>query len=109
CFLHPPATFFFFQAEDGIRDFHVTGVQTCALPILKSMPSGPPQSIVHSIFVCLSCVVEREPAKSPVPTASMIAQAIYEPGDVRQDRKSVVEGKSVAHVGSRHVQKENIN
>src|SRR5690606_39558411 len=28
----PPASFFF-QAEDGIRDFHVTGVQTCALPI----------------------------------------------------------------------------
>src|SRR5690625_3289488 len=26
-------TFFFFQAEDGIRDGHVTGVQTCALPI----------------------------------------------------------------------------
>ena len=25
--------FFFFQAEDGIRDTHVTGVQTCALPI----------------------------------------------------------------------------
>src|SRR5690606_40760025 len=24
---------FFFQAEDGIREFHVTGVQTCALPI----------------------------------------------------------------------------
>src|SRR5690606_39902273 len=24
---------FFFQAEDGIRDFHVTGVQSCALPI----------------------------------------------------------------------------
>src|SRR5690606_40734259 len=32
---------FFFQAEDGIRDFHVTGVQTCALPI--------------SIFSALSC------------------------------------------------------
>src|SRR5690625_5631049 len=26
---------FFFQAEDGIRDGHVTGVQTCALPIFK--------------------------------------------------------------------------
>src|SRR5690625_63413 len=25
--------FFFFQTEDGIRDSHVTGVQTCALPI----------------------------------------------------------------------------
>src|SRR5690606_41062842 len=29
--------FFFFQAEDGIRDFHVTGVQTCALPIFKEL------------------------------------------------------------------------
>src|SRR5690606_40244542 len=28
-------SFFFFQAEDGIRDFHVTGVQTCALPIYR--------------------------------------------------------------------------
>src|SRR5439155_7759730 len=27
------STAFFFQAEDGIRDGHVTGVQTCALPI----------------------------------------------------------------------------
>src|SRR2546423_13451490 len=31
---HPPwSCFFFFQAEDGIRDKLVTGVQTCALPI----------------------------------------------------------------------------
>src|SRR5690606_39612976 len=30
---------FFFQAEDGIRDFHVTGVQTCALPIFDH-PDG---------------------------------------------------------------------
>src|SRR5690606_40823084 len=30
--------FFFFQAEDGIRDFHVTGVQTCALPISADAP-----------------------------------------------------------------------
>src|SRR3989454_9160182 len=29
--------FFFFQAEDGIRDYKVTGVQTCALPI--SLPA----------------------------------------------------------------------
>src|SRR5256885_12087419 len=28
---------FFFQAEDGIRDYKVTGVQTCALPILVNM------------------------------------------------------------------------
>src|SRR5207249_5994629 len=30
--------FFFFQAEDGIRDRNVTGVQTCALPISLSTP-----------------------------------------------------------------------
>src|SRR5882762_7151521 len=28
---------FFFQAEDGIRDSSVTGVQTCALPILEAL------------------------------------------------------------------------
>src|SRR5205807_4611778 len=29
--------FFFFQAEDGIRDYKVTGVQTCALPIFQRL------------------------------------------------------------------------
>src|SRR5690606_40251330 len=32
--------FFFFQAEDGIRDFHVTGVQTCALPISNEIKTA---------------------------------------------------------------------
>src|SRR5437762_13914357 len=32
--------FFFFQAEDGIRDTSVTGVQTCALPISKPLRPG---------------------------------------------------------------------
>src|SRR2546430_13144452 len=43
--------FFFFQAEDGIRDLTVTGVQTCALPICNISPNNttsglrlPPQS-----------------------------------------------------------------
>src|SRR5690606_39358731 len=31
----------FFQAEDGIRDFHVTGVKTCALPILIATDHAP--------------------------------------------------------------------
>src|SRR5690606_40455803 len=31
----------FFQAEDGIRDFHVTGVQTCALPISAPAVAAP--------------------------------------------------------------------
>src|SRR5206468_8059402 len=35
----------FFQAEDGIRDLIVTGVQTCALPI--SVPGGPGMTAAH--------------------------------------------------------------
>src|SRR2546422_5742508 len=34
--------FFFFQAEDGIRDVAVTGVQTCALPISNELSHGFP-------------------------------------------------------------------
>src|SRR5262249_53141672 len=34
--------FFFFQAEDGIRDWSVTGVQTCALPICIEAAAGMP-------------------------------------------------------------------
>src|SRR5256885_8494865 len=39
--------FFFFQAEDGIRDYKVTGVQTCALPIFNIVtpPAMPGVSI----------------------------------------------------------------
>src|SRR5262249_59440845 len=36
---------FFFQAEDGIRDWSVTGVQTCALPISRVRPVGAPRSV----------------------------------------------------------------
>src|SRR5260221_9796147 len=39
--MHPSrGCFFFFQAEDGIRDHCVTGVQTCALPILMLLMFG---------------------------------------------------------------------
>src|SRR5256885_12417991 len=35
--------FFFFQAEDGIRDYKVTGVQTCALPIYEISVNNLPE------------------------------------------------------------------
>src|SRR5688572_107565 len=38
--------FFFFQAEDGIRDLTVTGVQTCALPISGATPVPIPNTAV---------------------------------------------------------------
>src|SRR5256885_9594357 len=39
--------FFFFQAEDGIRDYKVTGVQTCALPICDEMVRLPCHGACH--------------------------------------------------------------
>src|SRR5690606_40041810 len=43
----------FFQAEDGIRDFHVTGVQTCALPISpfpqRASSSDPGQAVSRAL------------------------------------------------------------
>src|SRR5258706_10722106 len=41
-------SFFFFQAEDGIRDWSVTGVQTCALPILTAFDFGDHQRTIVS-------------------------------------------------------------
>src|SRR5256885_213609 len=48
--------FFFFQAEDGIRDYKVTGVQTCALPICH-MVSGGFEAKQWSLYLicCILC------------------------------------------------------
>src|SRR5882757_11424218 len=44
---------FFFQAEDGIRDIGVTGVQTCALPISLRFRKRKVQSFPHSVYPTL--------------------------------------------------------
>src|SRR5256886_9142508 len=44
--------FFFFQAEDGIRDLTVTGVQTCALPIFRA-PRVASSADAHVTFLQL--------------------------------------------------------
>src|SRR3989475_3809443 len=53
------AFFFFFQAEDGIRDLTVTGVQTCALPIsvtatFSVLRRYKPLSLTASLPGCLA-------------------------------------------------------
>src|SRR5262249_57686030 len=61
--------FFFFQAEDGIRDWSVTGVQTCALPIsgLRVEPERPaggaPQARVTGKFSSFELVAAGAPAR----------------------------------------------
>src|SRR5205823_11577556 len=44
---------FFFQAEDGIRDKLVTGVQTCALPILRAAPQKIASGHAENLENCL--------------------------------------------------------
>src|ERR1039457_765584 len=56
--------FFFFQAEDGIRDYKVTGVQTCALPILipiwtSSSASAGPSSMTRA-RLCFTPIPDRK-------------------------------------------------
>src|SRR3712207_8076391 len=59
--------YFFFQAEDGIRDIGVTGVQTCALPIYATLlvecwvdPGGGVPPHIHPTFEEVFEVVEGE-------------------------------------------------
>src|SRR5258706_11690989 len=63
--------FFFFQAEDGIRDWSVTGVQTCALPILVRFPSESFADSLLSFFSETSRAMIA--ATSGEPTSSSIA------------------------------------
>src|SRR2546426_10602124 len=55
--------FFFFQAEDGIRDYKVTGVQTCALPISETIGEdfNFDQRLLDNIFQELAPAAAAEP------------------------------------------------
>src|SRR2546430_4708040 len=72
--------FFFFQAEDGIRDLTVTGVQTCALPILgNGRGSGRPRC-AHSGVVRVGvwlphCTAEARRGRSEEHTSELQSQS----------------------------------
>src|SRR2546426_3784829 len=75
--------FFFFQAEDGIRDYKVTGVQTCALPISKilmntAFTSGSLMRMRKAFFTCS--------AEAPPPTSRKFAG---EPPAYRSEERRV--------------------
>src|SRR5258707_3848634 len=67
---------FFFQAEDGIRDIGVTGVQTCALPISAPLRPGPQRRSAGLLRVARAAGGRSDPlphllrasARSPPPT-----------------------------------------
>src|SRR5256885_7121283 len=73
---HSVVFFFFFQAEDGIRDYKVTGVQTCALPISnvrfsRLPPTEPPPVCGTSVVFSSSA----DPKPSNNVSASRSSQA----------------------------------
>src|SRR3712207_7359637 len=101
--------YFFFQAEDGIRDIGVTGVQTCALPISRSALPAPPPAHVPARPV-LRTTDKRTPfALSP---SKGRRQARSHTDGLTQrrcrsgDRKSGVEGKRVDLGGRRIIKKK---
>src|SRR5690349_22462698 len=61
--------FFFFQAEDGIRDLYVTGVQTCALPI--SSPTAHAPSRRQNREHVSAPRTDPDPIASPRPAAKL--------------------------------------
>src|SRR5690606_40025898 len=85
--------FFFFQAEDGIRDFHVTGVQTCALPISRSL------LLLFVLAAFSSCKKdEAEEPAAPAPAGSDL-QLLQSATDGRSEERRV--GKECRSRGSR--------
>src|SRR5690348_17691066 len=77
--------FFFFQAEDGIRDGRVTGVQTCALPISAALvycrasdqkpPHGKPRTSVWRAFrPCAHRPLTRFPQRLSQPSETTALQ-----------------------------------
>src|SRR5690606_39866237 len=82
---------FFFQAEDGIRDFHVTGVQTCALPISRPRwPEPKRRSTVSPSAASSTTLWCAESATRSVPSGPAIAL----PG-----KRSAVAGSEERRVG----------
>src|SRR5690606_40371285 len=82
--------FFFFQAEDGIRDFHVTGVQTCALPILRSAGTRRSLTRIAKPQSSISSRLAPEISRMALPSAAGRSSRMV---SSNSDRKSVRVGK----------------
>src|SRR5258708_23720155 len=72
--------FFFFQAEDGIRDDLVTGVQTCALPIWSGLDQDVASNIVAGIYDATSNLTQNVKAN----TFSVLGAALQAGGKLPQ-------------------------
>src|SRR5260370_10824456 len=69
-------SFFFFQAEDGIRDSSVTGVQTCALPIFSARYVARGDGVIFFAVALRGPAVEAIGTGSPVNAVFDVVRAI---------------------------------
>src|SRR5690349_21967159 len=98
--------FFFFQAEDGIRDLYVTGVQTCALPIWAGGRKSGAVPLGASLAAAYDVVVARGPQGGPRASSSAVARATASRPSPREEiGRASCRGKSV-DLGGRRVIKE---
>src|SRR5690349_23015547 len=84
--------FFFFQAEDGIRDLYVTGVQTCALPICASTRITVSESAACGTSRASNQIALSSRASSAARTSGSFARAARAPastGSVRSEERRV--------------------
>src|SRR3989441_10770509 len=89
--------FFFFQAEDGIRDKLVTGVQTCALPISSRAPAGPSSPPSHPSSASLGAAEPIARATDGLDPRARLAQLVPQPLDVHVDGARLNVGLSAPH------------
>src|SRR5256885_10072006 len=86
--------FFFFQAEDGIRDYKVTGVQTCALPIFGTILAGiQDKQIQVSGHTDATPLGDKRTSQFPTNWELSVARATNVVRFLQEDRKSVRVGK----------------
>ena len=113
--------FFFVQAEDGIRDYDVTGVQTCALPIYVGYD---PENLLHlnislpataypdaeSHLSYYDALVQRLETLPGVTAATVASQTPYAPANIRvgisaqsRDEAADVDARPIPEIGRAHV------
>src|SRR2546426_2638409 len=90
--------FFFFQAEDGIRDYKVTGVQTCALPIFRETP--------RARFLQMRTALPAPGTIRKSPGCARGFAAFFAAAAAIQDAATVVSGRRPARSEERRVGKE---
>src|SRR2546430_6422079 len=83
---------FFFQAEDGIRDLTVTGVQTCALPIFMPKTIKNEDGTEEEVFTAeeLEAKAAEERTKAEEEKETLRVEKEGELAKAQEDRKSVV-------------------